>query len=433
MQWGAFLSSIIAWKELPDDEMASALAQLCCAGSGVVTAAGLIQTGLALFNSSYQASSRVTLQPVEEAALIAAGADLSRPSGAANTGPASSSAQTGSLATDAAGKWVALSLPGLPECLRTFLIASLHTGAKARQSSAPNSPGIDYAAGPSVCTEGLLWSLAMVVGAPGPPLHSWLSPALLFRQSIHGYSTNLFTKCVDGYPGPVLVLFAAEVPAPAGGANPSRAVLGAIVDGTLFTPPGLSAKAAVATRLLGAQPALTCIAPKVEAKVAAASRQRIAYFAGHSRRGVGTGVSCQVPTGMIGFGGTAKEPRIELDESGETLVVRRAVKGDLFQSGPLIGVEQGYGYVPLRCKVLEWEVWGLGGEAALEQQSMAQQREERFVQQRKHVDRAQFAEDWENNPDRAILGFAGAGGAGAKGNYSRDTEKTLDQRDLQQP
>lgn len=47
--------------------------------------------------------------------------------------------------------------------------------------------------------------------------------------------------------------------------------------------------------------------------------------------------------------------------------------------------------------------------------------------QRKHVDRAAFAEDWENSPDRAILGFAAGGVTGREtARFSKAEEAMLD-------
>lgn len=48
----------------------------------------------------------------------------------------------------------------------------------------------------------------------------------------------IFQRRVDGYPGLVLVLFAVELPAAEGAGGGERAVLGAVVDASLFTPLG---------------------------------------------------------------------------------------------------------------------------------------------------------------------------------------------------
>lgn len=56
----------------------------------------------------------------------------------------------------------------------------------------------------------------------------------------------------------------------------------------------------------------------------------------------------------MGFGGTPTTPRIELDDSGANLAMRRAVKGDLFASGPLVASPafEGYGAITYACHPL---------------------------------------------------------------------------------
>jgi len=317
--------------------------------------------------------------------------------------------------------WVSSSLPGLGLCLRDHLLWC----AYGRPEMAADE-GSEQRQG--ILTAGLAWALAMLLGPAGPELRRWQRASLLYQQASHGSSTNIFLTKVEGYPGPVALLFELRMPDGESSSGERRIVVGAVVDASLFTPLGLSAKGAASACLLALHPRMCRFAVKVDAKEAEGRKQEVAYFTGHSRRAAATrATSSKAATGMLGFGGTSTTPRMELDAACATMTLRRAVKGDMFHSGPLVCLPEFDSYAPIQCRVLDWEVWGLGGEAAVALQQEARAREERFVEQRKHVDRAQFAEDWENSPDRAILGFATGGVTGREvARFSKAEEATLD-------
>jgi len=325
-----------------------------------------------------------------------------------------------SLSVEDAAQWASAALPGLGLCLRHHLLWCAY--------GRPPVPGQDTAQRPGLLTPGLAWSLAMLLGPAGPELPRWLGSTLLYQRSTHGSSSNIFLSKVDGYPGPVLVLFQLGPPEGDEGGGEQRLLVGVVVDAALFSPLGLSPQGAASTCLLALAPSLCRFPLKVGAAEAGKRKQDVAYCTGHSRRSASArATTSKEAAGLMGFGGTPTTPRIELDDSGANLAMRRAVKGDLFASGPLVASPAFEGYGAITCPVKEMEVWGLSGEAAQAAQLEARAREERFVEQRKHVDRAAFAEDWENSPDRAILGFAAGGVTGREtARFSKAEEAMLD-------
>lgn len=418
LTWIEFLRCVVQWRGLSERSWATKLCEMD-ANDGGTSRQSLRALALALSREASGATQLVLA--AEEVKAFDGATDptaLSKPNYAA---AALSDPGTRVVGGEDFAAWVSSSLPGLGLCLRDHLLWC----AYGRPEMAADE-GSEQRQG--ILTAGLAWSLAMLIGPAGPELRRWQRASLLYQQASHGSSTNIFLTKVEGYPGPVALLFELRMPDGESSSGERRIVVGAVVDASLFTPLGLSAKGAASACLLALHPRMCRFAVKVDAKEAEGRKQEVAYFTGHSRRAAATrATSSKAATGMLGFGGTSTTPRMELDAACATMTLRRAVKGDMFHSGPLVCLPEFDSYAPIQCRVLDWEVWGLGGEAAVALQQEARAREERFVEQRKHVDRAQFAEDWENSPDRAILGFATGGVTGREvARFSKAEEATLD-------
>eukprot|EP00249_Psilotum_nudum_P014726 c24970_g1_i2 orf=227-1717(+) len=210
----------------------------------------------------------------------------------------------------------------------------MHAPVECLQRTGLLSPGIAWAISLSQ-TDDIACKLAMTSFVQNDAFAS-----ILYRSTIHGRGMNRFWAQVDGYHGALLILIAV-IPTQ-GEESPSageKINVGAILKNgfenkdSYYGSPG--------NCLFGLSPAfipLRC-----------------------------TGIMYQVqpkPNG-IGFGGDHGKERLWLDEDFIWLTVRHHAMDRTYQPGSIIPNQ---GYTPIKAKVVEVEVWGLGGEAAKEQQ-----------------------------------------------------------------
>ncbi|KAJ7552515.1 hypothetical protein O6H91_06G058600 [Diphasiastrum complanatum] len=215
---------------------------------------------------------------------------------------------------------------------------------------------------------------------------------LLYRSSVHGQGMNRFWKQVEGYKGPVLILLAAKSSQKIeedGGQNAEESswVLG------FFVPEGLENKASFYG---GSGCCIFAIEPEFH-PFRTTGRDRCFVYS--YKQAPGSMYSSQPKQEGIGFGGGYGKQRVWLDDDFLSVTVRHHAVDKSYQSGKLV---PGQGYGNVGGKVLEVEVWGLGGLAAEEKQTAYQQRQNVFLEQRRKVDLKAFG-DWEESPEKAML------------------------------
>lgn len=101
----------------------------------------------------------------------------------------------------------------------------------------------------------------------------------------------------------------------------------------------------------------------------------------------------------IAFGGTIGNERIFIDEDFARVTVRHHAVDKTYQPGSLIPDQ---GFLPVEARVLDVEVWGLGGRTAREVQISFQKREQLFTEQRRKVDLKTFA-SWDDSPEKMMM------------------------------
>ncbi|VAH52606.1 unnamed protein product [Triticum turgidum subsp. durum] len=104
------------------------------------------------------------------------------------------------------------------------------------------------------------------------------------------------------------------------------------------------------------------------------------------------------PLGLA-FGGSIGNERIFIDEDFSKVTVRHHAVDKTYQNGSLIPNQ---GYLPVAASILDFEVWGLGGQTTKRQQDIFKKREDIFSGQRRKIDLAAFG-NWEDSPEKMMM------------------------------
>lgn len=308
--------------------------------------------------------------------------------------------------------WMLLSIPGLSNCLYDYIRGRLHRAALKFQDQTMtrskdggcNAVRTDVGASEGGAFErGLLTSgVAWAVGLSQPDLIGCKlvtfsfcigqdPPFLLYRSSQHGRGMNRFWMHVEGYRGAVLML----------------------IKGTSLqnTEEYVTSNVKVEKWLVGAfvregfenktvyyGNAGCCLFALDPVMQPLRSTGKISNFVYSHTHVTGTVQQQQKPNG-IAFGGDISNGRLWLDEDFSELTVRHHAVDKTYQMGQLLPNQ---GYAPITGKVLEVEVWGLGGKASKEQQEKFHQRESIFSEQKRKVDLQSFG-NWTDAPEKMMM------------------------------
>ena len=104
------------------------------------------------------------------------------------------------------------------------------------------------------------------------------------------------------------------------------------------------------------------------------------------------------PLGLA-FGGSIGNERIFIDEDFSKVTIRHHAVDKTYQHGSLIPNQ---GYLPVEASILDFEVWGLGGQTTKRQQDIFKKREDIFSGQRRKIDLAAFG-NWEDSPEKMMM------------------------------
>lgn len=101
----------------------------------------------------------------------------------------------------------------------------------------------------------------------------------------------------------------------------------------------------------------------------------------------------------IAFGGDIGKERLFLDEDFLHLNIRHHALDKTYEAGNFLPNQ---GYATVKGKVLDVEVWGLGGAATREKQAKFQNRKNLFAEQNRKVDLQSFG-DWADSPEKMMM------------------------------
>ncbi|KAL2651281.1 hypothetical protein R1flu_019409 [Riccia fluitans] len=321
------------------------------------------------------------------------------------------------LSASELSSWVLATIPSLTECLVRFVRAQLSrfpafSKANVAEENASNQiarkgesgtcpqdgeekslskkdglllhSGTAWAVGLSLrdhaAAEILFRASCGIIESPNSEL-----PTLLYRSSVHGSGLNRFWTCVDGYHAPVLVLISAHT-------QEESSTGTALVIGALIVR-GFENK----TVAYGASGSFLYTVEPVFCPFRASGKEK--YYVYSHKHTAGAVYSAQKSVEGIGFGGSYGKERVWLNEDFATLTVRHHAVDKTYQPGALV---PGQGFSQITAKVLEVEIWGLGGDKAEEEQAKFLKRENLFSEQRRKVDLASFG-NWENSPEKMMM------------------------------
>ncbi|PON93859.1 TLDc domain containing protein [Trema orientale] len=299
--------------------------------------------------------------------------------------------------------WVLQTLPSLPDCFAQFVharIQSCVTQEQQEDSESSNSSAGDISStnvyGSYLLSRGIAWAISLTMRST---ISEELSRAcffsntdrtdenLLYRSSLHGRGLNRFWSNVEGYQGPLLMLISARLDgAPEGSITERKWTIGAL------TQQGFENR----DTFYGSSGNLYAIHPVFHSYSSTGKEKNFVYSHLHP-----TGRVYEPhpkPVG-IGFGGTAGNERVFIDEDFARITVRHHAVDKTYQPGYLFPDQ---GFLPVQALILEVEVWGLGGRRAKEVQDKLKKREELFTEQRRKVDLKNFS-NWEDSPEKMMM------------------------------
>ncbi|KAL6295602.1 hypothetical protein ACE6H2_003744 [Prunus campanulata] len=297
--------------------------------------------------------------------------------------------------------WVLRTVPSLPDCFSQFVYAILKNcvshkdGLECSTSSVvENSSTMAYSSHLLSC--GMAWVISLTLrGTISEEISKVCFPSetdgidknLLYRSSLHGRGLNRFWSNIEGYQGPLLMLFSATSgDASDGRANERKWTVGAL------TNQGFENK----DLFYGSSGNLYAISPVFHVYPPTGKEKNFVYSHLHP-----TGRAYQPkpkPVG-IGFGGSMGNERIFIDEDFSKVTIRHHAADKTYQPGSLFPDQ---GFLPVEALISEVEVWGLGGRSAKDVQDSYKKREQLFTDQRRKVDLKTFA-NWEDSPEKMMM------------------------------
>ncbi|CAL8995592.1 unnamed protein product [Prunus brigantina] len=297
--------------------------------------------------------------------------------------------------------WVVRTVPSLPDCFSQFVYAILKNcvshkdGLECSTSSVvENSSTMAYSS--HLLSSGMAWAISLTLrGTISEEISKVCFPSktdgidknLLYRSSLHGRGLNRFWSNIEGYQGPLLMLFSAT----SGDASDSRANERKWTVGAL-TNQGFENK----DLFYGSSGNLYAIIPVFHVYLPTGKEKNFVYSHLHP-----TGRAYEPkpkPVG-IGFGGSMGNERIFIDEDFSKVTIRHHAADKTYQPGSLFPDQ---GFLPVEALISEVEVWGLGGRSAKDVQDSYKKREQLFTDQRRKVDLKTFA-NWEDSPEKMMM------------------------------
>ncbi|XP_021831018.1 uncharacterized protein LOC110771086 [Prunus avium] len=297
--------------------------------------------------------------------------------------------------------WVLRTVPSLPDCFSQFVYAILKNcvshkdGLECSTSSVvENSSTMAYSS--HLLSSGMAWVISLTLrGTISEEISKVCFPSetdgidknLLYRSSLHGRGLNRFWSNIEGYQGPLLMLFSATSgDASDGRANERKWTVGAL------TNQGFENK----DIFYGSSGNLYAISPVFHVYPPTGKEKNFVYS--HLHR---TGRAYEPkpkPVG-IGFGGSIGNERIFIDEDFSKVTIRHHAADKTYQPGSLFPDQ---GFLPVEALISEVEVWGLGGRSAKDARDSYKKREQLFTDQRRKVDLKTFA-NWEDSPEKMMM------------------------------
>ncbi|XP_008221301.1 PREDICTED: uncharacterized protein LOC103321278 [Prunus mume] len=297
--------------------------------------------------------------------------------------------------------WVVRTVPSLSDCFSQFVYAILKNcvshkdGLECSTSSVvENSSTMAYSS--HLLSSGMAWAISLTLrGTISEEISKVCFPSetdgidknLLYRSSLHGRGLNRFWSNIEGYQGPLLMLFSAT----SGDASDSRANERKWTVGAL-TNQGFENK----DLFYGSSGNLYAISPVFHVYPPTGKEKNFVYSHLHP-----TGRAYEPkpkPVG-IGFGGSMGNERIFIDEDFSKVTIRHHAADKTYQPGSLFPDQ---GFLPVEALISEVEVWGLGGRSAKDVQDSYKKREQLFTDQRRKVDLKTFA-NWEDSPEKMMM------------------------------
>ncbi|KAG6548470.1 hypothetical protein Mapa_009958 [Marchantia paleacea] len=221
-------------------------------------------------------------------------------------------------------------------------------------------------------------------------------PTLLYRSSLHGRGLNRFWTCVDGYRAPVIVLISAQTQEES---SPGAVfVIGTLVSSGFENKE--SSYGASGCCLYSVEPLFCPFRTSGKEK----------YYVYSHKHTPGAVYRAQPAIEGIGLGGSYGKERVWLDKDFATLTVRHHAVDKTYHPGGLV---PGQGFSPVSARMLEIEIWGLGGEKAEQDQAKFLKRENLFSEQRRKIDLAAFG-NWENSPEKMMMDMMSDPNAGRR-------------------
>ncbi|KAG0617387.1 hypothetical protein M758_5G186300 [Ceratodon purpureus] len=320
------------------------------------------------------------------------------------------------ISMDKVTSWVLSTIPGITDCLAQYVKAHLQrlaleekiiksddkpapqgTGAADKMEQVLDSETAEVVA-PGLLTLGTAWAVGLSQrdssgsGLVTAACDLWSSsnsyPTLLYRASSHGRGINRFWTRVEGYKAPLLLLISGT--STEGDNNKPTGenwVVGALIPGGFDNKEVFYGNSGCC---------LFAISPHFVPLRSTGRETNYVYS--HKRTPGSVYRSNPKPEG-VGFGGSQGKERLWLDDEFVNVTVQHHALDKSYHSGSLV---PGQGYGPVKGRVGEVEVWGLGGASADEEQAKFQHRENLFSEQRRKVDLKNFG-NWKDSPEAMMM------------------------------
>lgn len=291
--------------------------------------------------------------------------------------------------------WVISTVPGLGNCLSRYVqdrFRSSEVGSTKESSVSTGNTTFDTSDA-YLLTRGRAWSISLSVR--NTLSEKFLSASvigmdtedLLYRSSLHGKGLSRFWSCVEGYKGPALILISAFSNAGSDNVDAGRKWgLG------VLTEDGFENK----DTFYGSSGFLCATYPIFRMLLPSGKEKNIMYCHLHTQ--LKTYEATPKPLGLA-FGGSIGNERIFIDEDFSKVTIRHHAVDKTYQHGSLIPNQ---GYLPVAASILDFEVWGLGGQTTKRQQDIYKKREDIFSGQRRKIDLAAFG-NWEDSPEKMMM------------------------------
>ncbi|XP_062101766.1 uncharacterized protein LOC133807445 isoform X2 [Humulus lupulus] len=299
--------------------------------------------------------------------------------------------------------WVLSTLSSLPDCFSQFVHARILSCVTQEQDDSESSLSSEVGETStsnlcvsSLLSRGIAWAISLTMRNT---ISEELSRVcfltnmeaeetdenLLYRSSLHGRGLNRLWSNVEGYQAPLLMLISSHLEGASESSNTEKkCIIG------VLTHQGFENK----DTFYGSSGSIYAVHPVFHAYSSTGKEKNFVYTHLHA-----TGYEPHPKPVGIGFGGTAGNERIFIDEDFARITVRHHAVDKTYQHGFLLPDQ---GFLPFEAPISEVEVWGLGGGRIKERQNKLKKREELFTEQRRKIDLKTFT-NWEDSPEKMMM------------------------------